>query len=133
MAEHEHPVPYPDRKISETFLLFAAPLIHPEGGSQHRYEAIMQVAFTAWNAVIHADLLGDDYHLKLVRTLMSNNPESSSLIEGLIERKRELFGDDPRMIGKYQVTKTEDGINLRAEAVDPYSLKLRETDTGVES
>lgn len=133
MAKHEHTVPYPDRKISETFLLFAAPLIHPEGGSQRRYEEVMQVAFTAWNAVIHADLLGNDYHLKHVRTLTSSNPDSSSLIERLIERKRKLFGDDPRMIGKYRVTKTEDGINLWAEAVDPYSLKPRETDNGLES
>jgi len=133
MAKHEHTVPYPDRKISETFLLFAAPLIHPEGGSQRRYDQVMQVAFTAWNAVIHADFLGDDYYLKHVRTLTSNDPELSSLIEGLIERKRELFGDDPRMIGKYRVTKTEDGINFWAEAVDPYSLPPRVTDTGDES
>lgn len=133
MAKHERTVPHPDRKISETFLLFAAPLIHSEGGSQHRYEEAMQIAFTAWNAVIHADLLGDDYHLRHVRTLSSNNPEVSSLIEGLIERKRKLFGDDARMIGKYRVTKTQDGINLQAEAVDPYSLKPRDTDIGVES
>jgi hypothetical protein len=132
MAKNEHAVPYPDRKISETFLLFAASLIHPEGGSQRRYEEVMQVAFTAWNAVIHADFLGDDYHLKHVRTLMANNPEGSSLIEGLIERKRELFGDAPRMIGKYKVTKIEDGINMWAEAVDPYSLKPREKKTGAE-
>ncbi len=133
MAKPGRKVPHPDRKISETFLLFAAPLIHPEGASQRRYEEAMQVAFTAWNAVIHADFLGDDYYINHVRTLTSNNPEFSSLIEGLIERKRKLFGNDARIIGRYRVTKTEDGINLQAEAVDPYSLKPRETDIGVES
>ncbi len=123
MAKNRHTVPCPDRKISETFLLFAAPLILPEGGSQRKYEEVMQVAFTAWNAVVHADFLGDDYHLEHVRALTSSNPEASSLMEGLIERKRKLFGEDSRIIGKYRVTKTEDGINLRAEAVNPYSLK----------
>ncbi len=43
-------------------------------------------------------------------------------MEQLIARKRALFADDERMIGTWEVTRTEDGINLRADARDPYSL-----------
>ncbi len=133
MTKHKQAVPEPDRKISETILLFAAPLLQPHGGSQRRYEEVLQIAFTAWNAVVLADFLGDNYHLEQMRNLMSGKAEISSLIEELIERKREFFGDDPRMIGEYRVTKTEDGINLWAEARNPYSLTPRETKLGTGS
>src|SRR5271154_6098484 len=43
-------------------------------------------------------------------------------MEQLIARKRALFYDDERLIGTWQVTRTEDGINLRADARDPRSL-----------
>ena len=33
-----------------------------------------------------------------------------------------LFADDERLIGSWEVTRTEDGINLRADARDPHSL-----------
>jgi hypothetical protein len=43
-------------------------------------------------------------------------------MEQMITRKRELFADDERMIGDWEVTRTEDGINVRADARDPHSL-----------
>jgi hypothetical protein len=46
------------------------------------------------------------------------------LVEQLIARKRALFADDERLIGTWEVTRTEDGINLRADARDPRSLPL---------
>ena len=44
------------------------------------------------------------------------------MIDTLIARKRSLFAEDDRMIGTWEVTRTEDGINLRADARDPYSI-----------
>jgi hypothetical protein len=40
----------------------------------------------------------------------------------MIARKREFFADDERMIGDWEVTRTADGINVRADARDPYSM-----------
>lgn len=44
------------------------------------------------------------------------------LMEHLIDRKRALFAGDERLIGTWEVTRTEDGINLRVDARDPHTL-----------
>ena len=115
---------YPNRKISETFLHFAEPLLHdlPSEVPEGRAEVALNLSFTAWNAVIFADVLNDHRHLDEIRRLMADKPEAALLMEQLIARKRALFADDERMIGTWEVTRTEDGINLRADARDPYSL-----------
>ena len=115
---------YPDRKISETFLDFAGPIIQdlPSEAPEHRARQALEVAFTAWNAVIFADVLKDQGYIDQIRHLMAGNPQAGQLVEQMIARKRELFANDERMIGDWEVTRTEDGINVRADARDPYSL-----------
>jgi hypothetical protein len=115
---------YPDRKISETFLDFARPIIQdlPSEAPEHRAREALQLAFTAWNAVIFADVLNDHGYIDQIRHLTAGNPEAGLLVEQMIARKRELFADDERMIGDWEVTRTEDGINVHADARDPYSL-----------
>jgi len=115
---------YPNRKISETFLHFAAPVLHdlPSEAPEQRAREALQVSFTAWNAVVFADVLNDHRHLDEIRRLTADKPDSALLMERLIARKRELFADDERLIGTWGVTRTEDDINLRADARDPYSL-----------
>jgi hypothetical protein len=116
---------YPNRKISETFLHFAAPLLDclpSEAPPEHSLQKALEVCFTAWNAVVFADVLNDHRHLDEIRRLTANRPETALLIEQLIVRKRALFADDERMIGTWEVTRTENGTNLRADARDPYSL-----------
>ena len=115
---------FPDRKISETFLRFAEPVLHgleSEEPERHAQEAL-QVAYTVWNAVIFADVLNDHHHLDEVRRLLAGTPQGTTLVEQLIARKRALFADDERMIGTFEVRRTEDGINVRADARDPQSL-----------
>jgi hypothetical protein len=115
---------YPNRKIFETFLHFAEPLLHdlpsetPERGAQ----VALNLSFTVWNAVIFADVLHNRRHLDAIRRLTGESAESALLMEQLIARKRALFADDQRMIGTWEVTRTQDGINLRADARDPYTL-----------
>jgi len=78
------------------------------------------VTFTAWNAVIFADVLSDDRYLKEIRRLTAYKHETALLVEQMSARKRALFADDARLIGNWEVTRTEDGINLHAEARDPH-------------
>src|ERR1022692_1139820 len=115
---------YSNRKISETFLHFAAPMLAnlPGGAPERRAQKALEVSFTAWNAVIFADVLNDHRHLEEIRRLTADNPETALHMEQLIARKRALFADDERLIGTWEVTRTEDGINLRADARDPHSL-----------
>ena len=115
---------FPDRKISETFLQFAAPLLHAlrsETPERQAHEAL-EVAYTAWNAVIFADVLNDNRYLEEARRLTANTAGPAMLMEQMIARKRELFAEDTRLIGNWKVTSTEDGINLHADARDPHSL-----------
>ena len=117
-------VSHPDRKISETFLHFAAPMLHdlPSKAPEHRAREALQVAFSAWNAVVFADVLNDYRYLDEVRRLVADKPETALLVDQLIARKRAFFGDDERLIGSWEVTRTRDGINLRADARDPHTV-----------
>ena len=60
----------PDRKISETFLRFPAPLLHdlPSEALVDRAREALQVSYTAWNAVIFADVLNDHRYLDQIST-----------------------------------------------------------------
>jgi hypothetical protein len=115
---------YPNRKISETFLDFAAPMLDdlPSEATEQPAKKAFEVSFTVWNAVVFADVLNDHRHLEEIRRLTAGNPETALLMEQLITRKRALFADDERLIGTWEFTRTEDGINLRADARDPHTL-----------
>jgi hypothetical protein len=115
---------FPDRKISETFLSFAEPLLQelPAEGPVRHVENALKVAYTVWNAVVFADALGEDRQLADARLRMGIDPAALALVETLISRKRALFGDDARFIGTYKVRKTADGFNVRADARDPYTV-----------
>ena len=116
--------PFSNRKISETFLHFAEPMIQdlPSEAPEHRAREGFQVSFTVWNAVIFADVLNDHGYLDEIRHLTAGNPEAGSLVDQMVARKRALFADDERLIGNWEVTRTADGINVRADARDPHSL-----------
>ncbi len=64
----------------------------------------------------------DHRHLDQVRRLIAGTPEAAVLVEQLIARKRTLFADDERLIGTCEVTRTIEGINVHADARDPYTL-----------
>jgi hypothetical protein len=115
----------PDLKISATFLHFAEPILGdlPSDAPEKHARHALRLAFLAWNAVIFADVLNDEGHINEIRRLTVDMPAASLLMERLIARKRALFADDERLIGDWKVTRTPDGINLRAEARDPYSLR----------
>jgi uncharacterized protein with von Willebrand factor type A (vWA) domain len=121
-------VPY--RKISETFLDFSGPLLRdlPSEALEHQAREALQVSFTVWNAVIFADVLNDDRYLNEIRRLTAEKPETSNLVEQMIARKRSLFGSDARLIGTWELTRTDDGINLRVDARDPHCLPRKRTD-----
>jgi hypothetical protein len=117
----------PDRKISETFLDFAAPLLQemPAGALEEAFERALKVAYAVWNAVVYADVAGDPRFLRDLRREVEQKPELARLAENLIHRKRSLFGDDWRCIGTWEVRKTGDGFVVRADARDPRTTSRR--------
>jgi hypothetical protein len=121
-SSHDH-LSFPDRKISETFLEFAQPLFEtaPPDVTEVEMEAPLKLAFTVWNAVVYADAVRDCHFLDQVRQLTAHDHMMEALVEQLIQRKRDLFGEDHRLVGKYELTLKGDELHLRAEARDPTS------------
>ena len=123
---------YPNRKISETFLDFAAPILRmmPDNSCEKDIQTALKIAFTVWNAIVLADVNGNHHYLNQILTLTSEDPSSGLLVNQLIARKRALFGDDQRLIGEYKVTLKHGKMNLWAEAREPRSLHRQSAQSG---
>ena len=115
---------FPTRKISATFLEFAEPLLAPLGAeaSEQEMEGALQIAFTVWNSVVYDAVQRGDRWVSQVRRLAKDAPDPgvSMLVEQMIARKRRLFGDDQRLIGKYEFIRANGELRFRAEARSPY-------------
>ena len=111
----------PNRKISETFLAFAAPLLEAAGGkaTKKQVERILKTAFTVWNSVVFDTINGNNHYVTEIRQLTVGDPASSMLVEQMIDRKNTMFPDDQRLIGEYKLTKKPGEWRLWAEAREP--------------
>jgi hypothetical protein len=109
------------RKISETFLDFAEPLLAPLGAeaAEAEMEQALQIAFTVWNAVVFDAADRSSRWVDRVRGLTDHDPRIRALVEQLISRKQRLFGDDQRLIGEYRLYRHHGELRLRAEAKRP--------------
>jgi hypothetical protein len=109
------------RKISETFLDFAKPLLTPLGAkaSQAEMEQALKIAFTVWNAVVFDVARGGSHYVGQLRSLTDHDPRVRAMVEQLISRKQRLFGNDQRLIGDYRLLKQNGELRLRAEARSP--------------
>jgi hypothetical protein len=112
---------FPDRKISETFLHFADPLLQDLGprATIDQMEQALKLAFTVWNGDVYDDVNGNTHYIDMVRNLTRHDRDGAALVDQLIARKRNLFGDDDRLVGEFKLTRKGGGICLRAEARDP--------------
>lgn len=112
---------FPGRKISETFLDFADLLLQALGprATIDQMEQALNLAFTVWNAVVYENVNGDARYIDMARNLTCHDRESAVLFDQLIDRKRNLFGEDDRLVGELKLTRHGGEIRLRAEARDP--------------
>ena len=109
------------RKISETFLDFAAPLLAPLGAdaTEQEIENALKIAFTVWNAVVFDAVNRSNRWVAQVRELVSHDPHIRELVEQLVARKQSLFGNDHRLVGEYRLYRHQGELRLRAEARRP--------------
>jgi hypothetical protein len=95
----------PTRKVSETLLDFASPLVEARGAPllPEDLQEVLALSITAWNAVVlDAWEPGSDW-VELVRQAIRALPGSMRTgverdFELLVERKRARFADDPRLL-----------------------------------
>jgi len=125
MARNPEPLTFPDRKISETFLHFAEPLLSglgPDATDDQMNEAI-KIAFVVWNSVVYDTVNGETRLVDRLRQSTSHDPDTALFIAQLIFRKHNLFGDDQRLVGEFKLTRRNGELNLRAEARAPRRQK----------
>jgi len=65
---------------------------------------------------VYADATNDDRHLSEIRRLLGQDVPSRLICEQMISRKREMFGDDHRLVREHKITMEDGGFKLWAEA-----------------
>ena len=113
----EHPYP----KSSETFLEFSSPLLRTltKPATIQDIEKIIRSTYTVWNAVVFDKVFENTEYVTEIRDSVKHDNEGSSLIEHLITRKNELFGEDLRIIGEYKIIMDGRKWRIRADARNP--------------
>lgn len=113
--------PFPEAKISETFLKFAEPILGNESGSltAQEIEKGLGIAFVVWNAVVYDTVHGNAEWVTRLRKQVELDSQLTVLIDGLITRKQTQFGHDLRLVGKYEIVEKNGEWRLRVEARSP--------------
>jgi hypothetical protein len=116
-------IKFPARKISDTLMLFAAPMLDPvaEVATKSQMEQMIEFAWLVWNAVVMADVDGNATTMDGLRTSFKSDLEAKAIIDALVARKRELFSDDERIMKQPQLMQRNGEYNLRVEATSPSS------------
>lgn len=86
MARAKTHAKFSNRKISETFLDFAEPLLAPLGAeaTEHEMEEALKIAFTVWNAVVFDAVNRNSRWVDQLRDLAGHDPDVRPIIEQLV-------------------------------------------------
>ena len=118
---------FPTRKISETIIDFAQPLL-AQVDSTTSQETIRQgflIAVTIWNAFVMDRVNGNAEFQTLMKKQLGAQWEINPVIKALVDRRLNSFADDMRLVSEHQVLFDTNGYRLRAAASDPYTSKKR--------
>ena len=96
MARKTDGISFPDRKISETFLDFVAPLLEGAEGKATRkqFDKVLMVGFTVWNSVVYDTVNGDAKYVTWLKQLTVDDSSFTQLLDRMIARKKTLFAHD---------------------------------------
>ena len=112
---------FPNRKISETLMEFAEPILgfEDEPPTKEKLETVLKLAFTIWNSIVLDTVNGNSHFTDELRHHLAGHAMPADLLEQMISRKRTRFGNDQRMIGNFRLFKKNGQWRLRAEARKP--------------
>src|SRR5690242_2647503 len=106
----------PGKGLPETLQEFAVPIIQelPADAELKQLKNALTIAITIWNAVVLDDLGAGHDFVKQARQPLEELPEPGrtnllATFETLVERKRRLFRDDLRAVGKWDVSRGPGG------------------------
>ena len=116
----------PTRKVSETLLEFAQPVLEEAGyldDPQDELFLILALALSAWNAVVQDTWEREKGWVERARASLRRLPaddreQMTRDFELLVERKRRHFADDPRLFDRLEVvTRGPGDLNVRLMGV----------------
>ena len=117
---------FADRKISETLIDFAEPIVAiiDQHTTEKQVRKAFMIAVTVWNSLVFDTVHGDQKHLDLIRRNLGEDLEGTPFVRDLITRKEEHFAHDMRAISDYTVTYKDGNLHVLAEARDPYAYNI---------
>ena len=124
------------RKLSETLLDFARPLIDADPGriDEHRLRALLRFAITVWNLVVTEEVRGSANEVAEVRTELAPDQVPAEVLawfDRLVVRKRERFHGDLRLVGNWRIRPGRDRLDIEMESRVPQALHAKLTAAGL--
>lgn len=114
------------KKLSEAFLEFIEPALEVFGDPAPRtlpHDAACAMGHVVWNAVVMESLNPGKDYLTAAKAHGGEVPEVSALMDQLAQRKRNLFADDNRLIGVYDIKIKPDGtFSMWTQIVEPNEM-----------
>ena len=101
-------------RMSEILREYADPFLNiVDTDSKAEYEKAIMISIMFWNYSIVKEASSKEQKKieKMLRPMMSD-VESKYIIEYMLDRKRQMYPDNKRMIMSYEVTETSDSYNL---------------------
>ncbi len=115
--------PFPNRKISETLIEFAQPIlaIIDSQTTEERIRMGLSIAVGVWNVYVFDAANENDRFRQMLKQCVGSQWETNPLLRKLVERRTQLFRDDMRLIGDFKVRFDGSELRIWAEARDPFS------------
>src|SRR5262245_38337945 len=107
--------------IGETLREYAQPLLSrlPADAGPEELKALLELASEFWNAVLDEDEVEEAIPIvvrKLVKEQQMSHAEANRLSEALLDRRVQLFGDDPRIVTNVEVARDAEGLRFRTRS-----------------
>ena len=100
-------------KMSEILLEYAKPLVDVvETDNIEYYEKAIKISIMLWNCTILQETTKSRKEImKMLKPVMPD-AESKSIVNYMLERKRQMYPDNKRVIMSYELSETAEGFHL---------------------
>ncbi|WP_141590483.1 hypothetical protein [Myxococcus sp. AB056] len=124
-ATHAPTRSLPTKKVSETLLEFAKPILEDVEDSEDPQAELftcLALALSAWNAVVQDTWEPEKGWVERARATLKRMPRDVREMmlhdfELLVERKRRHFADDPRLLDALDIARRPDDLSVRLAGV----------------
>lgn len=117
------------RKLTETLLDFARPMIDALAGSDARsMRTLLEFSIRIWNAIVDEETGGAAGFLAEIRAELLAGRTPSEIVtwhDKLVARKRELFRGDLRFVGNWNLRQDRGGVHVEMETRVSAALQAR--------